>query len=49
MNEKEIIDATQQPENCPQFPELKRIAAKENAGQNVDDCLTLTIYTPAVN
>ncbi|XP_013111495.2 glutactin [Stomoxys calcitrans] len=41
------IDATFEPSNCPQFPDLSLVAEREARGEDVDDCLSLNIYTPA--
>lgn len=43
-----LIDATKEPSNCPQFPDLQIIRERESRSENVDDCLTLNIFTPAV-
>ncbi|XP_023309204.2 glutactin [Lucilia cuprina] len=42
-----LIDATKEPSNCPQFPDLDIIREKESRFENVDDCLTLNVFTPA--
>ncbi|XP_037955391.1 glutactin-like [Teleopsis dalmanni] len=42
----DVIDATREPANCPQFPDLRLITQAEQRRENVDDCLTLNIYTP---
>lgn len=42
------VDATKEPLNCPQFPELQRIREAEARGEDVNDCLTLNIFTPNV-
>ncbi|XP_065361267.1 glutactin [Calliphora vicina] len=46
LNEN-LIDATKEPSNCPQFPDLEAIKVKESRSENVDDCLTLNVFTPA--
>ncbi|KAM7357530.1 glutactin isoform 2-T2 [Cochliomyia hominivorax] len=41
-----LIDATKESSNCPQFPELHIIREREKRNENVDDCLTLNIFAP---
>ncbi|XP_055856736.1 glutactin-like [Episyrphus balteatus] len=43
-----IINATVEPMACPQFPDLLKVEQAERQGINVDDCLTLSIFTPNI-
>lgn len=43
-----IIDATRETPNCPQFPDLENIREREKRSENIDDCLTLNVFTPEV-
>lgn len=43
------VDASKEPLPCPSFPDLDSIRMNEARGINVDDCLTLSVYTRKVS
>ncbi|XP_055902663.1 glutactin-like [Eupeodes corollae] len=43
-----IIEATTEPIACPSIPDLLKVEQAERQGINVDDCLTLSVFTPNV-